>query len=259
METKVIGKGQTKNINLPSCFETPVRKDVISMVWRLQQKAQPYASYVLAGMEASASSKQRHRRRKYKTLYGLGVSRVPRKVMTRRGERFFWRGAFIPGTVGGRAAHPPKVIKPEIKINKKVKKLALKSAIAATASPLAFELKYKRKPSLTLPVVIESSLLKEKPREAATFIFKILSALEIGPKKKIRAGKGKARGRVYKKVLPLIITSSAENTSANKLRNFGFEIANTKQLNISALAPGGIPGRLVVWTEDSIKELESIK
>lgn len=259
METKMICKGQAKNINLPSCFETTVRKDVISLVWQAQQRSQPYAAYVLAGQEASASSKQRHRRRKYKTLYGLGVSRVPRKVMTRRGERFFWRGAFIPGTVGGRAAHPPKAIKPSIKINKKVRRLALKSAIAATASPLAFELKYRRKPATTLPIVIESAILKEKPREAATLIFNALSALEMDPKKRMRAGKGKVRGRLYRKVLPLLVTSSAENNSADKIRNFGFDIANTKQLNVSALAPGGIPGRLVIWTEDSIKELESIK
>ena len=55
-----------KEIEIPSVFQTNIRNDIIHKVFEATKKRQPYGSYVLAGKEASASSKQRHRRHKYK-------------------------------------------------------------------------------------------------------------------------------------------------------------------------------------------------
>jgi len=186
---------------LPKVFNSVIREEIIHKVFEINKKMQmqPHGSYPLAGKETSASSKESHRRRKYKTLYGYGISRIPRKILTRRGDRFYWKGAFIPGTVGGRAAHPPKVLKKRLKINKKEKRIALKSAIAATAVKKILEKKYPKMNklgSIELPVVIDPSILKRKTKDIAEFISKLFDIKKI--RKKVRAGKGKRRGRRYK-------------------------------------------------------------
>ena len=246
---------KVKEINLPSSFKAKIREDIIHKVFEATKKQQPYATYKLAGKEVSASGKQSHRRRKYKTLYGSGVSRIPRKILTRRGERFYWQGAFISGTVGGMAAHPPKGKRKKLKINKKEKRIAIKGAIAATTSKKILEKKYpKLKITCKLPVILESSVLEQKTKDIIRLISKIFG-IKIGPVKKVRAGKGKRRGRKYKKIKRvLFVTSTKENVK--KLKNFGIDIAQVSQLNISILASGGTPGKIVVWTEKAIEDLK---
>jgi len=245
-----------KKIELPSCFSTPVRLDLIREAFRTEQinKAQPYGTYPLAGKKGSG--KVRHRRHKYKTLYGMGISRIPRTILTRRGERFYFKGAFIPGTVGGRAAHPPKAVKKRLKMNKKVKKLALDGAIAATASLELIKKRYKKIGNLErlkLPLIIDSSMLEKKPKEIIAFLEKMLG-FTIKREKKVRAGKGKMRGRCYKKRCKvLLVGASSENVK--RLRNY-IDVAQTNHLNLSIIAPGGTPGRIIVWTTKAIEELK---
>ena len=70
------------------------------------------------------------------------------------------------------------------------------------------------------------------------------------PKKKVRAGIGKMRGRKYKKNAGLLlIIGNKEKLKANV-----FDIANTGKLSVNDLAKGG-SGRLTLYTEQSIKEL----
>lgn len=256
----VVGpEGTVKKIELPACFAADIRTDLIRQVWQhhTAKQKQPHGAYALAGKEISAAGKTSHRRHVYKTLYGIGVSRVTRQVLSRRGERIYWKGALIPGTVGGRAAHPPKTARKILKINKKVRRLALRGAIAATASAEFVEGKYKKKLKAALPIVIDSIILSKKSREIVKFLSELLGKT-ITVKKKIRAGKGKRRGRKYKKSSKLLIViSSKEN--AKKLYIFGFDYASANQLSIQMLAPRGIPGRLVVWTEKAIEEIKSIK
>jgi len=122
-----------REIELPECFSFPLREDILLKLYESSKKKQPYAPFILAGMQHSASGQIKHARRKWKTAYGLGISRVPRKVFSRSGNRFSWVGATVVSTRGGRAAHPPKVesmIK-EKRINKKEKLIALFSAISS--------------------------------------------------------------------------------------------------------------------------------
>lgn len=250
---------KTKEIELPRCFETEIRADLIHKVfWTIQNRQrQPYGSYILAGKEVAASGKQRHRRRKWKTLYGKGISRVPRKTLSHRGEQFYWIGAFIPGTVGGREAHPPKSIKKKIKVNKKEKIKALFSAIAASSVKDIIGKKYpKIKLQSELPIIVSSDVINKKPKEIIK-LFEDLFRIKLKRNKKIRAGKGKRRGRKYKSNNKLLLVIAKDEKM--NLENYGVDVVKTNQLNILAMAPGGIPGRLTVWTEKAIADLEELK
>ena len=74
---------------------------------------------------------------------------------------------------------------------------------------------------------------------------------EVAVKKKsVRAGKGKARGRKYKRSAGmLLVVGEKEN-----LKTGMFDVVKAKTLGINDLARGGL-GRLVVYTEDAIKEM----
>lgn len=255
-------EGKTKEIQLPKCFEEKIRTDLIQKVVECEKRWQPYSTYALAGKIYSAIGKLRHQRGRWKTTYGYGISRVPRKIMTRRGSRFFWVGAGVSSTVGGRVAHPPKGQKRlnSRDINKKEFLKALKSAIAATASIDMIKRKYsslkEKQIKIELPIVIDKSFLDKKAKEFINKLKAILGeAAEVAlPKKKQRAGKGKARGRKYKKSAGCIIVTG----NNEKIKIKGIESVKVKELKVSHLAKGG-PGRLTIFTEEAIKELEKLK
>lgn len=254
-----------RQIELPSCFNEKIREDIIKRAFEAEIAAtrQPYGTFPLAGKLVSASGKIRHARRKYKTAYGIGISRVPRKVMTRRGTRFFWVGAFVPGTRGGRAAHPPKVEKVFTKkINKKEKIKALKSAIAATSNAREIRKRYAtlEADKIELPLIVESKIVDiKKTKELCKTLSKLLGNLSkiAFRQRKIRAGAGKKRGRRYKKGKGMLIVTSTdkEMRAAKGLMGLGVDVAKVKKLKVSELAPGGIAGRLTLYTEDAIKEI----
>ena len=110
---------KVKEINLPRQFNEQPRPDLVRRAVLAVQshKRQPYGAKPEAGKRASAVLSRR--RRDYRGSYGLGISRVPRKILSRGGTRMNWVGAFAPGTVGGRRAHPPKAGKDKQKRKKK--------------------------------------------------------------------------------------------------------------------------------------------
>jgi len=79
----------------------------------------------------------------------------------------------------------------------------------------------------------------------------------------IRAGKGKARNRRYVQALgPLIVHDKPDrktNSIEHSFRNIpGVEFAHVERLNLLRLAPGGVGGRLIIWTESAFKKLNRI-
>jgi len=138
MKSKILDiTGKEKaTIDLPKCFNTKIRKDVLAKVLEAKKSEQPFSPSPVGGKQHSASGIIIHRRKVWKSGYGRGRSRVPRKIMSRKGSQFNWVGAEIPSVRGGRRAHPPKVLSriKVLKINKKEIKLALCSALSATAS-----------------------------------------------------------------------------------------------------------------------------
>ena len=99
---------KVKEIELPKCFSQPIREDIVAKVVEIKKQKQPYGPSPVGGKQSSASGKIVHRRHVWKSGYGRGQSRIPRKTMSRRGTQFNWVGAEVPNTRGGRRAHPPK-------------------------------------------------------------------------------------------------------------------------------------------------------
>src|SRR3989344_4626216 len=119
-------------------------------------KRQSYGADILAGKKTSVRLSKR--RRDYKTSYGHGMNRTPRKVMWRRGRQFGFEGAFAPGTVGGRKAHPPKSEKIlKLKINNKERKKAIRSALAATLNKELVGLRNHVVPKI-FPIIIKEDI-----------------------------------------------------------------------------------------------------
>jgi len=250
-----------KQIEVPSFFGRKIRNDLIQKIVEAKKIKQPYGPSPVAGNQYSASGILKHHRKVWKSQYGKGISRVPRKIMTRKGSQFNWIGATVPNTRGGRRAHPPKVISMMglKKINKKELTLAIISSISATAS---LKLVQKRYSSLTdkkekdfpeFPLIVESKISTLKTKELRKSLKDILgeSLFEIAIKKKeIRKGKGKIRGRKYKENLGLLLVVGNDE----KIKTSGIDVTCVKNLGINDLANGSL-GRLTVYTEKAIKDL----
>lgn len=75
-----------------------------------------------------------------------------------------------------------------------------------------------------------------------------------------RAGKGGHRNRRYvQKLGPLVVCTEKEEKVGHAFRNLpGVTVANVEKLNLLQLAPGGHPGRLVVWTKNAFSELDKV-
>jgi large subunit ribosomal protein L4e len=246
LQGKPIGK-----TTLPTIFATPLRPDVIKRaVLAIQSsRLQPQGRDPMAGKKTSAESRGT----------GLGIARVPR-VKGGGG-----RAALAPSTVGGRQPHPPRSEKKILKrVPKKEARLALLSAVAATASKSVITSRGHRIEDIPeIPLIVTDSieeLTKTAELEAALTNLGVLSDLyRVKDSRKIRAGKGKRRGRKMKQAVgPLIVV--AENRGIfNAAGNLpGVTIAAVNDLNAEMLAPGTHAGRLTLWTNGAIEQLDKL-
>ncbi len=253
---------KTKEINLPKCFSEKIREDIVQKVLESKKTKQPYSPSPSAGKQYSARGKIRHRRHVWQTHYGRGMSRVPRKVMSRRGTQFNWEAASVPFAKGGMRAHPPKIIAMAgaNQINKKELKIAFNSAVASTAKPKIIAKRYEsleEEDVKKFPLITEPELTHLKTKDLLEKIKKILGekAYRVALKKKSqRAGKGKLRGRKYKKNAGLLIVLGEKE----KMKSKSFDTVNVKNLSVNDLADGGM-GRLTLYTQEAIKYLENKK
>lgn len=255
LENKEKGK-----IRLPKQFEEEIRPDLIKrdVLAIMSHKRQGYGASPEAGKRASAIISKR--RRDYRGCYGYGISRIPRKILSRRGMRMNWQGAFAPGTVGGRQAHPPKAEKVWWqKINKKERRMAIRSAISATIKKELVEKRGHRVMD-NYPFVIDSAIENiDKTKKAKDVLMRLGLEEELKrcEKKKVRAGKGKMRGRKYrKKKGPLIVVSKDCGLIKSAGNIPGINVCAIKNINAELLAPGAVPGRLTLWSRGAIELLE---
>ena len=252
-----INGNKIKEIEMPKCFSVKVREDLIAKVIETQKTKQPYAPSPVAGKQHSAKGKMVHRRHVWRSGYGRGASRVPRKIFSQKGSQFNWEAAEVPQARGGMRAHPPKVegMINTKKINKKEKNVAFCSALSATADGKLIAKRYatlNNKKITNAPFVVEAKLVSLKTKELVSSLKKILGELyDVAlQKKSVRAGKGKARGRKYKKNAGVLIVIGKDE----KLKTTGVEVVQTSSLGVTDLAKGEA-GRLTVYTETAIKEL----
>ena len=260
MKTKIytIEGKQGKEIELPKAFSSSVRKDLVFKIIESKKIEHPYAPSPIAGNQYSASGKLIHRRHVWKSQYGRGMSRIPRKQMSRKGNQFNWVGATIPSTRGGRRAHPPKIASriSTLKINKKELLFGFKSALAATTQEKYLKKRYSTLEKVkikSLPFIIESKLISLKTKDLLKSLKNILgnSLYMLALKnKKIRKGIGKMRGRKYKKNAGLLLVIG----NKEKLKISAFDVQRVQSLGIMHLTKGNL-GRLTAYTEEAIKEL----
>lgn len=248
-----------QDLSLPAQCTEPYHPDLIKRAFLAYRSThrQPYGAYPKAGQRTSAVLSRR--RRQYRGSYGHGISRVPRKALWHRGRQFGWVGAFAPGTVAGRRAHPPKPAKIFAhKINKNERKKALRSAIAATFDEQLIRQRGHRFDFL--PAIVESKMEQlKKTSDVEQFLrnLKLDMELERAAIKKVRAGKGKMRNRRYKtKKGPLLVVSQPCSLLAAARNIPGVDACVVNNLNINLLAPGGQAGRLTIYSEEAVKKIE---
>ncbi|MGA1822285.1 MAG: 50S ribosomal protein L4 [Thermoplasmatota archaeon] len=240
--------GKTKGkVELPAVFQTPYRPDVIrrSVVSAQANRRQRYGPRKNSGMRHAVSTWGK----------GRGVARVQRLKQGRR-------AAESPNNVGGRRAHPPK---PEHsfdkKINIKERRLAKASALAATSNEEIVRSRgHMFKEGITLPVIVTEDFESlDKARDVRTFLERI--GLDEDLKRAhdgihVRAGRGKMRGRRYRKPRSLLIVATGGSSVITGARNLpGVNTTSPEGLNTEHLAPGGDPGRLVVITKNALDRM----
>jgi len=252
MKVNIYGMDGTvkEKIDLPKIFETPYRPDIIKKSFEVirSNQRQPYGSDPLAGTRHAVASVGK----------GRGMSRVPRLT---QGQA----AALAPCVVGGRRAHPPKVERNwKEKMNKKENKLARNSALAATAdTEVVIKRGHRFDEKITLPIVIDDDFEKiKKTKEVIEVLQKIgiySDVLRSANGKHVRAGKGKMRGRRYRIPKSLLIVSSKGIVEKSSNNLSGVDITKPHQLNIEHLAPGGIAGRLTIFTKSALTQLGEVK
>ena len=245
------GKKKGK-IELPNVFNVKPRLDLIRKAHEVSQSKnkQIQGRDKRAGLKKTAVS--------WGT--GHGLSRAPRI----KGSGFLTARNVgrVPFAKGGRRAHPIKSEKNIVKkMNKKTLRASLISAISASA-----DLNWiKKKGHLVeeipeVPLVVDDKIQTIKK---TSNIYSVLCDLGLEKdlmktknSKKIRAGKGKRRGRKYKSGKGLLIVIKNDFGIVKASRNIpGTDVVTLEQLSVDHLAPGGTPGRLVVWTQSAVNEL----
>lgn len=242
----------TEEIELPEIFMEEFRPDLIKRAVISSQTAriQPWGTDPMAGKRTTAES----------FGAGRGAAMVPRVKGSRHPAGS--KGAFVPQAVGGRRAHPPRVARIiHEKINKKEKRQAIRSAVAATANHELVELRGHRVENLPqIPVVVDDEITKVKRTSETREIFKKLGVMDdvVRAKsgRKIRAGRGKTRGRKYKSPKgPLLVVGEDKGISLGARNHPGVDVVVVDNLNAELLAPGTHPGRLTIYTKSAIEKL----
>ena len=241
-----------KEIELPDHFFTPIRIDLIRRAFlsAFTKRLQPKGTDPMAGKRTTAES----------FGVGLGLARVPRI------KGHLWpRAAFAPMCVKGRRAHPPKVEKKIHEyINKKERRLAIRSAIAATAIPELVRARGHIIDNVVqIPPVVVNDFEQLQYTSEVKHVLKKLGLWDdierAHEKTRIRAGKGKRRGRRYKTPKSILVVVSKPCSVIQAVRNLpGVDVVTVNNLNMLVLAPGGQPGRLTLWTEEALNKLRDL-
>ncbi len=238
LEGKEIGE-----VVLPKFFSLPIRKDLIRRAFHsaFTARLQPKGRDPLAGKRRCGESWGIHH----------GLARVPRLDNG--------RAVLAPNVRGGRLAHPPRVEKRiHEEINKKERVRAILSALAAAANPRFVRERGHVFSREQLPVVVVDDIENISKASEAKQVLKSLGlwddVVRAHSRIRIRAGKGKMRGRRYVEPKSILVIVSREDAPAIRaFRNFpGVDIVTPNLLSILHLAPGGVPGRLTLMSKSAL-------
>ncbi len=247
-----------EEIDLPTVFSTPLRSDLLhkAFVNLESHKFQTQGRYPLAGMNVVAESNSPptgHHQARVARMHGGGGGRMG-------------QGGGVAMVRGGRQAHPPSAEKVTYKIlNKKENKLALCSAIAATASASLIKSRGHKIDKLeSFPIIVSDDIESvSKSKDLAKF-FDALNLMQDIERLKIRlkrrSGKPSLRGRkskIGKSIL--FVVKESKNLSKATGTFLGVDVKPVKSLSVLDLVPGSKPIRLTVFSKSAIEELAKIK
>jgi large subunit ribosomal protein L4e len=239
-------------VDVPDVFAVGLRPDLVKRAFWLvgSHGFQPKGRDPMAGERTTAET--------HSPPTGTGQSRIPRV----KGSRYSRSGMAggVASVVKGRLPHPPKSEKVvHFKINKKERRLATESAIAYTADLDSVKARGHRFDS-SLPLVVTDDVeTVEKASELVSFMEKAqmkdeLHRLYGGIKR--NSGKARLRGRAYReRVGPLFVVTNDRGLGRASGSIPGVGVVRVDNLSILDLAPGGVPGRLTLWTESAIATL----
>jgi large subunit ribosomal protein L4e len=245
-----------QSIRSPAFFSMESRKDIISRV--------------VSAIESS--SKQRQGRDpvagKRNTAQSWGSGYAAARIPRRKGSGYpgARNAAFLPRAVGGRLAFPPASQKNVIKkINAKEKRLGLLNAIVASSQlDVVTKRGHKIEKVPSIPLVVDDKIQTIKNTSEIMKVFENLGLIDdierVKNTVKIRSGKGKRRGRKYKKRKSVLIVVKDNFGIFQATRNLpGVDIVEVSKLNCRDLAPGALPGRLTLWSHSAFKQLNTME
>ncbi|MEM2872016.1 MAG: 50S ribosomal protein L4 [Candidatus Caldarchaeum sp.] len=243
--------GKSGAVALPKAFTAPMREDLVrrAFLHSATHRLQPKGASKISGHKHSVES----------WGPGFGMARISR--IRGRGTPKYGSGGMVPSAVGGRPTHPPV---PEKRIHKALNKKELRnaflSALAFTTSSEKVRERGHRIPvDKPLPIVVDDAVEDiGKTREVKALLNSLGLEEELARcgRVKIRAGKGKMRGRVYKRRRgPLMVVSKkcALAKAAESIE--GVDVVEARNLSVLDLAPGGHPGRLAIFTKSALDVL----
>jgi len=249
------------SVSVPDVFNVPLRRDLVQFVHTNMRKnaRQAYGVKnhfgpmgIVAGHQHSAHS------------WGTGraVSRIPR--VSGGGTHRAGQAAFGNMCRGGRMFAPTKTYRRwHRKINKTQRRQAVASCVAATGVTGLVEARGHKVVGRveSMPLVVSDdvqSLTRTKDAVECLKALGLEDELTKCQRKQSRPGKGKMRGRRFKKRRGPLVVYAEDDGLVKAFRNIpGVDLCKVDRLNLLQLAPGGHVGRLVVYTESAFKALGS--
>ncbi|MCL4389089.1 MAG: 50S ribosomal protein L4 [Candidatus Marsarchaeota archaeon] len=246
---------QLKTVELPMAFAEKVRRDLILRAVHAEStaKLQPQAHYLLAGMQTTA--RYYGAMNSYRTGRHMGIAIRPREKL---GGGVQGKVKRIPSAVKGKRAHPHKIEKIIAEnINSKEYQKAIRSAVSATSQPTYP--KNDAAKSITFPIILSNGIEEVKKTKQMSGIISKLglgSALERGTEKTRRKGiRRLSKQRAYKKSILIVLGN--DNGAVKAANNLpGVDVCTVNKLTANVLAPGGVPGRITIWSEAAIEQLD---
>lgn len=241
---------------LPAVFSAPLRHDVVKFVHAQisKNRRQPYAVARRAGHQHSAES------------WGTGraVARIPR--VAGGGTHAIGQGAFGNMCRGGHMFAPTKTYRKwHVAVPRAMRRVAVAAAIAASGvAPLVEARGHRISAIREIPLVVTDAAQKLKHTKDVVKMLKAVGCgedvVKVRDSRHLRAGKGKMRNRrTVSRKGPLIVFKGAKDVLGRAARNItGVDTCDVTRLSLLKLAPGGHMGRLVLWTESAMKELDAI-
>jgi large subunit ribosomal protein L4e len=234
-------------VALPLAFSVAVRPDLIqrAVVAAQSHRRQPYGTTPTAGLRHSVEWSGK----------GKGVARTPRLMDS-------MTGAQAPNTVGGRPSHPPRVERIWAKkINRKERRLAFSSALAATRdAKLAVGRGHRLPHALHLPVVVDDPVEEiERTQDARVLLERLKLWDDVERAREgvhLKAsGRARRRGRVRRTPRSLLLVTSGPGKALGFRNLAGVEVVPARQLATEDLAPGGSAGRLTLFSRAAVESL----